>query len=79
MQLPFKTTWIVLTSRGCFGEVLGWFGGHCWRIVGQNVGTCFGGFGDVLGKVSGRLLGVNEPIRNLYNTSNTILNPIRSD
>ena len=48
---------------------LGMVWGTCLEDFGADVsnlfGTLFEGFGDVLGKVSGRCLEVNSPMKNL--------------
>ena len=55
--------------------------GHCWRNFPAGVldmlGTFLMGCWDVLGKASGRLLEVNNPIRNLYKTNKSLSQPIQ--
>ena len=46
------------------------------RFGGSAV-TIFEGFGDVLGKVSGFVLEVKNPARNLLKTSKTLLKPAK--
>ena len=56
------------------------FGGSFGHGFGALLGHVFTGFGDVLGKVSGKLF-INRKkhivIRNLYKTNTTLLSPVQ--
>ena len=60
---------------GRFGEGFRTFLEDCWAGVWGMFGTVFEGFGELLGKVSGRLSEVKKPFNEPIQTNKTLLNP----